>query len=110
MGCGFNPYFVKCGRYDQIIDQVMKEKFNGRNIDLFVLDVEGYEINVLEGMKNSAYLPHVFCIEYPMIGLDNLKNKLYDMGYLFDTVHECGRFVLGTQEFNSHNAFFVKKG
>ena len=74
----------------------MDEKFPNRVIDLFVLDVEGFEIEVIEGMKNSKYLPKIMCVEFPHVGLENLKTVLAELGYDFDIINES-------------NAYFIKK-
>ncbi len=55
-------------------------------IDLFVLDVEGHELQVIEGMKDSAILPSVICVEYPMSGLNKITQKLTWLGYKFNFV------------------------
>jgi FkbM family methyltransferase len=49
-----------------------------KEIDLFVLDVENHEIQVIEGMEGSRLLPKVFCIEHGHCGLECLKDKLKD--------------------------------
>ncbi len=51
---------VLTARYDDIIN---------KHVDLFVLDVEGSEYNVILGMANTKHWPDVFCIEY-VHGLD----------------------------------------
>jgi hypothetical protein len=57
--------------------------------------VEGYEIEVLEGMKDSKYLPQIMCVEYPHVGLDQIKIILEGLNYRFDTSVE-------------NNAYFIK--
>jgi hypothetical protein len=73
----------------------MNENFHDQTIDLFVLDVEGYEIEVLEGMKNSKFLPKILCVEYPHVGLDNIKSFLNELNYKFDLTKD-------------NNAYFIK--
>lgn len=53
-------YQVKCATYKQ----VMSEQ-NISGVGIFVLDVEGWEEKVLQGMQGvkPSHLPHVFCIE-----------------------------------------------
>jgi len=94
-GCHFEEYNVISTRYDNIIDKLMNENFHDQTIDLFVLDVEGYEIEVLEGMKNSKFLPQILCVEYPHVGLDNIKLFLNDLNYKFDLTKD-------------NNAYFIK--
>jgi hypothetical protein len=72
----------------------MDQNFNGRTVDLFVLDVEGFEVEVLDGMVGSKYLPNIFCIEYPHVGLDKLQEILVDLGYRFDTINETNAYFI----------------
>ena len=60
--CGKNNYVelsVKTKTYKQIINELKLT-----HIDLFVLDVEGHELNVIEGMIGCDVLPDVFVIEH----------------------------------------------
>ena len=51
------------------------------HIDLFVLDVEGAELDVIQGMHGSSVLPvHIF-IEHEHVGLDLCAEKLSELGY-----------------------------
>lgn len=52
-------------------------------IDCFVLDVEGHELKVIDGMVGSKILPEVMCIEYTWdeVGLERLDEKLIPLGY-----------------------------
>lgn len=94
--CVFREYEVMIDRYDNIIDSIMNLSFPMKQVDLFVLDVEGYELQVIEGMKNSKYLPYIFCIEFPFVGLENLISYTNMLGY--------------EHKFNeNNNAFFQKR-
>lgn len=48
------------------------------NIDLFVLDVEGGELEALDGIliMDKNFLPKIFCIEHEIIGFNNINNKV----------------------------------
>jgi len=70
-------------------------KYGSPHIDLFVLDVDGYEIEAISGMPLIGPVPDVVCVEYPLVGLENLKAELSAFGYRFDFV-----------SFN--NAFFAR--
>jgi FkbM family methyltransferase len=94
-GCQFEEYNITSTRYDNIIDKLMNEQFPNKIIDLFVLDVEGYEMEVLEGMKNSKFLPQILCVEYPHVGLDQIKLFLENLNYKFDLIKD-------------NNAYFIK--
>lgn len=65
-------------------------------IDLLVLDVEGHEIPVLEGMEGSSVLPDVICIEIGHLDFGEIRQKLLGLGYVYDVTSHV-------------NAFFVKQ-
>lgn len=92
-GCSFKEYKVKTMTYKSFI-----EKNNIDKLDCFVLDVEGYELEVIEGMKDCEILPKIFMIEYPIIGLENLTNKINeifpDKFYLDYKIHNSAFFIL----------------
>jgi hypothetical protein len=94
--CRFDEYKVLCKTYKSLIDDFMNTNFPNREIDLFVLDVEGFEIEVLHGMKDSKFLPKIICVEFPHVGLENLKVIINEMGYNFDIIKDS-------------NAIFVKR-
>jgi len=94
--CRFDEYLICCDTYKNVIDKFMEKNFLGKEIDLFVLDVEGFENEVLFGMVGSKFLPKVMCVEFPHVGLENLKDVINTMGYNFDTIKDS-------------NAFFIKK-
>ena len=111
---------IGLGRYNasnKIIVNTMKWEtflleYNISSVDLLILDVEGCELSVLNGMINSIILPDIMIVEYPrsdytfklknpitkedFSGFKIIKDKLYDLGYLFDYVQDA-------------NAFFSKK-
>jgi FkbM family methyltransferase len=92
--CTFESYEVETIPYRELIDDIMDQNFNGRTVDLFVLDVEGFEVEVLSGMVGSNYLPNIFCIEYPHVGLDKLQEILVNLGYRFDTINETNAYFI----------------
>ncbi|MFQ2047937.1 FkbM family methyltransferase [Aeromonas veronii] len=68
---------------------------NITHIDLLVLDVEGHELSVIEGMRGSAVLPDIICIEVGHLCFDDIRRELHGIGYTYDV--------------SSHvNAFFIK--
>jgi FkbM family methyltransferase len=90
--CKVVPYKVPTTTYKSFI-----EKNDIKKVDCFVLDVEGYELNVIEGMKGCAVLPNLFMIEYPHIGLPNLTSKLDSVFpgiYRLDNVFHNSAFYL----------------
>ena len=66
-------------------------------VDLFVLDVEGHELEVIEGMKgcDPRHRPKVLCVEFVTSGLERLADALATLCYELDDT-----------SFN--NAFFVR--
>ncbi len=58
-----------------------------KSLDLFILDVEGHEIQVIEGMKNCDVLPEIFCIEDGT--RDEIKKLMREMGYKLDANTLC---------------------
>jgi FkbM family methyltransferase len=94
--CEFEKHDVKTIPYNKLIDNFMENNFPNRIIDLFVLDVEGYELEALKGMKNSNYLPQIVCVEYPHTGLENIKKILEELNYMFDVTKD-------------NNSYFIKK-
>lgn len=80
---------IKTMTYTELINQL-----DINHLDLFVLDVEGHETAVINGMKNCNVLPDIFVIEhghrhveYFQPFLDNLNAK-----YKLDYVHEVNSF------------------
>jgi len=69
---------------------------NLRHVDLLVLDVEGHELSVIEGMSACPVLPDVICIEIGHLSLASVREHLSAPGYVYDI--------------SSHaNAFFVRE-
>ena len=54
-------------------------------VDLFILDVEGHEPQVIRGMKDCPVLPAVMCVENGW--RDSIKLELDRLGYAFDIAH-----------------------
>jgi FkbM family methyltransferase len=93
--CGENNYVeyeVITKSYKDIIDELKLEK-----LDLFVLDVEGNELNVIDGMIGCDILPDLFVIEIGHINLAPIINSLSKLNKQYKLDHIS--FV---------NAFFKK--
>jgi len=92
MGCSFKEYIIETKTFKSFCFDN-----NIKNIDCFILDVEGHEIEVLDGMKDCKILPKLLMIEYPMIGLDVLKNKINEIfpdTYKFDNIYHNSVFFI----------------
>jgi FkbM family methyltransferase len=59
-------------------------KYEVTKVDLMVIDVEGHEIPVIEGMVGASVLPKIICIEYPITGINKITRALTGIGYRFD--------------------------
>jgi hypothetical protein len=65
-----------------------------RHVCKNILDVEGVEPLVIEGMKGSSVLPkHVF-IEHEHVGLDVCKKLMAEMGYICDWNDFCNSMYI----------------
>lgn len=63
-------------------------------IDLLVLDVEGHEIQVLEGMEGCCVLPDVVCIEIGHLDFGKIRQILSTLGYLYDVTSHVNAFFV----------------
>ena len=63
-------------------------------VDLLVLDVEGGELDVLEGMRGAAVLPEVLCAEHGHLGVEALRAAVEPLGYVHDGDVEVNSFFL----------------
>lgn len=85
-----NNFSVKTTTYKNFI-----EKYDIKFINLFVLDVEGHEFSVVEGMQNYNILPNIIVIELSDINkfLD-LRKIMNSMDYIYDTTSFCDYFFI----------------
>lgn len=90
-GCSFVQVDVKLLTWSEFIEQ-----YKVRYVDLLVLDVEGHELSVIDGMNGCAVLPDLICIEVGHLDPGEIRSRLATIGYTYDV--------------SSHvNAFFIKK-
>jgi FkbM family methyltransferase len=93
--CGKNncvELAINCKTYSQIIKELNIEK-----LDLFVLDVEGNELNVIDGMIGCDVLPDVFVIEHGHRNIEFFEDYLKKLNVEYKLDHVS--FV---------NSFFIK--
>lgn len=64
-------YLVPCVTYSYLI-----RLYRVTSVDLFVLDVEGDELQVIAGMFSIDVLPRIICVEHNHSGLKNLVAAL----------------------------------
>jgi len=63
-------------------------------VDLFVLDVEGAELDVVAGMMGCPVLPGLICVEHGHLGVDRLRNAIEPLGYRYDGSREVNSFFV----------------
>ena len=63
-------------------------------VDLMVLDVEGHELSVLEGMHGCSVLPDVICVEVGHVPLSTVRLRLSELGYLYDISSHVNAFFI----------------
>jgi FkbM family methyltransferase len=75
-GCSFQKYEVQCQKFSQVFNKSLGDNY--REIDLFVLDIEGHECQALIGIMELEYsvLPRIFCIEHSFSGINNIAKIL----------------------------------
>lgn len=73
-------------------DFVAREKIH--HVDLFVLDVEGHELSVLEGMRGAAVLPDIICVEVGHLLFDEVRAALAALGYVYDITSNVNAFFI----------------
>ncbi len=88
-GCHFEQFDVATLTYRSLLEQ-----YPLPSIDLFILDVEGAESAVIDGMKDSPILPRVLCIEYGHNDVWKLIRDIGTIGYRYDgLIHNNAVFV-----------------
>ena len=89
----------KANRYtvDTITYRDMIEENNINEVDLFILDVEGHEIDVIEGMHGCNVLPRVMAVEVDKVDKDDVLFALNkENNWIMDY-------------FDDHDAFYLRK-
>lgn len=90
-GCTFVDFEVQTITWSELM-----EREDVPEVDLFVLDVEGHELDVIEGMHGAKTLPKLICVEFGHIGFSKLRVALSALGYEYD-IHSTA------------NAFFIHR-
>ena len=90
------------------IDSILKEN-NISKVDLFIIDVEGYELNVLKGIDFNYCSPTYFCIEVYTNDKEKIDNFLFYNGY--ELITNLTNFNLKDDPYwdGTHNDFLYKK-
>ena len=79
---------------------------NITQLDLFVLDVEGHEDNVIRGMYDCDVLPAVFVIEHGHKNVENFKELLEPLKckYKLDYVSHVNSFYVKTSNLDANSS------
>jgi FkbM family methyltransferase len=78
--CVYRKSIVPAITYAKLIQLIGIDK-----LDLMVLDVEGHEIEAIQGFHGASVLPKVLCIEHGHLGVGTLQDALRPFGYRLDT-------------------------
>lgn len=89
LGCEFEEVEVDCVTLDLVCSKYAKQR-----IDLFSLDIEGHEEQVLNGLTLHEGLPLVFAIETGHLGAKGIESLLSPFGYRFDGSYRNNSFYL----------------
>ena len=66
---------------EKILDEININKLNIKNIDFLSLDVEGYELEVLEGLNFDKYRPTYILVEIYRQQFNSIINYLVENNY-----------------------------
>lgn len=82
MGCSYKEYHVPIMEWSQLI-----RRYKVRKCDLFVLDVEGNELKVIDSMRKAdkRSLPRIFVVEHGHLDKKEVIAQVESLGYKYDT-------------------------
>ena len=87
------------------------EKYDIKFIDLFILDVEGHELSVLEGMQNCNVLPNIMVVEInDSKDFIKVRSKMEELDYIYDTTSFVNYFFIKKDYINLINLRNSNKG
>lgn len=86
-GYKFEPTTIKVLTYRSLVHgEPDKPPYPDIQAQLFVLDVDGHELQIIDGMKGTMWMPTVMCVEYTLVTLPALIERLLLFGYNHDFV------------------------
>ena len=88
----FNDIEEVVVRTDTYTNVVARSGFT--SMDLFILDVEGHEVNVIRGMIESPALPGVISIENNKTDMDEIHRMLDSRGYVVRGERKANSFFV----------------
>ena len=80
-GCHFINFAIPLITFKDVVRDLKIAR-----LDLFVLDVEGHELDVIAGMEGSQVLPRIFCIEHGHIDDLLLASQMMKLGFRKDRI------------------------
>jgi len=92
-GCSFQDIFIKVTTWRCFV-----EAQNLSYVDLLVLDVEGHELSVIEGMRGCDVLPDIVCIEVGHLDFGEIRKRLGGLGYTYDVSSYVNAFFVKTEK------------
>lgn len=93
--CKFMNYSIKVITWADLVQNLEID-----HVDLFVLDVEGTDLDVIKGMEGCSILPKILCVEHNHFGgVNPLKKILEPMGYVYDTSLFINSFFIHVPSF-----------
>jgi FkbM family methyltransferase len=92
-GCSFENFEIDVFTWKDFVN-----KFKITHVDLFILDVEGHELSVIDGMNDCDVLPDLICIEVGHLDLNVIKNRLGLLGYTYDISSHVNAFFIKTNK------------
>lgn len=96
--CGKENYIQQ--KINTITYSSLIKEQNIKELDLFVLDVEGHEYEVIDGMKDALIFPKVFVIEHGHRKSEDIVNKLkiLPISYKLDFVSHVNSYFVRIDE------------
>lgn len=88
-GCRFVDFEVRTLSYPELIAEI-----GLTSLDLLVLDVEGHEQSVIEGMSQGTLLPSVLCVEHGHLGQERIRELLAGLPFRFDSSLHVNSFFI----------------
>lgn len=80
-GCSFKEYTVPVMTFPELT-----KKYHVKSCDLFVLDVEGNELKVIDSMKRfGTVLPKIFVVAHGHFEQQEIIDAVEQLGYRYDT-------------------------
>ena len=89
MGIKLKESEIQTITYKDLIEQT-----GVTQVDLFILDVEGMELLVIEGMKGCTVFPNYVFVEHEHVGLKETEERLKEFGYRLDYHDFCNSMYI----------------